>query len=333
MNQTMRAVVVSEPGPPDIMQISEVPIPEPDDGEVRIRVKAFGLNRSELHFRRGMASTGSFPRIPGIEATGIVESAPGGEFVSGTRVMTMMGGMGRTFDGGYAEYVVVPASQVLPFTSSLSWAQLGAVPEMLQTADGSLRVGLQAQRGQSLLIRGGTSSIGLALAVLGKLRGMTVYSTTRRAQARPLLESVGVDHILIDDGSIAPALRALLPEDVDGAVELVGANVMKDTLTAVRTGGVVCFTGMLSDQWSIPDFYPMDWLPNGVRLTAYSGEANDLSSQTLQEFLGAVADGRAVIPVGKSYRLDDIVTAHEDMEAGRVGGKAVVVLDADPHGE
>jgi len=322
----MRAVVVEKPGPASNLQLRDVPIPEPTDDQVLIRVRAFGLNRSELHFRSGVASTGSFPRIPGIEATGVVEAAPGGQFMPGAQVMTMMGGMGRVFDGGYAEYVVVPASQVIEFRSSLPWVQLGAVPEMLQTADGSLRVGLEAKPGQSLLIRGGTSSVGLTLAVLGKLRGMTVYSTTRRPEARELLKSVGVDHVLIDDGAVAVQVRDLQPEGVDGAVELVGVNTMKDTLRAVRTGGVVCFTGMLSDQWTIPEFYPMDWLPNGVRLTAYSGEAADLSPATLQDFLDAVAEGRAIIPLGKVYRLDEIVAAHEDMEAGRVGGKGVIVL-------
>lgn len=134
----------------------------------------------------------------------------------------MMGGMGREFDGGYAEYVLAPAAQVIPFRSDLPWERLGAVPEMLQTASGSLRIGLQAQPGRSLLIRGGTSSIGLALAVLGKLQGLTVCATTRREQARPLLESVAVDHVLIDDGNIAQQVRGIVPDGVDGAVELAG---------------------------------------------------------------------------------------------------------------
>src|SRR6478735_12372056 len=165
----MRALVVEEPGGPEVLHLRDVPVPMPRSGEVLIRVMALGLNRSELHFRRGQASSGSFPRIPGIEATGVVESAPGNEFAQGTQVVTMMGGMGREFDGGYAEYVLVPESQVIPFNSDLPWQQLGAVPEMLQTAYGSLHVGLQTKPGQSLLIRGGTSSIGLAAAVLAKL--------------------------------------------------------------------------------------------------------------------------------------------------------------------
>jgi NADPH2:quinone reductase len=322
----MRAVVVDAPGGPEVLQVRDVPIPAVEPGQVRIRVRAFGLNRSELHFRAGVAYSGSFPRIPGIEAVGVVDEAPGGEFEAGQQVAALMGGMGREIDGGYAEYVTVPVAQVVPFASDLGWEVLGAVPEMLQTAHGSLAVGLEAKAGQAVLVRGGTSSIGLAITVLAKLRGMTVLSTTRSAERAGLLEEVGVDHVLVDDGDVAGKVRELVPGGVDGAVELVGVNVMRDTLRAVRTGGTVCFTGMLSDNWTIPEFYPMDWLPNGVRLTSYSGEAADLPAAVLQEFLDAVASGKAGVPIGRVYALDDIVEAHRDMEAGVIGGKAVVVL-------
>jgi NADPH:quinone reductase-like Zn-dependent oxidoreductase len=321
----MKAVVVDAPGGPEVLQVRDVPIPVPADGWVLIKVEAFGLNRSELHFRSGVAYSGSFPRIPGLEAVGTVVEAPGTDFAPGTQVAALMGGMGRNIDGGYAEYVSVPTGSVIPFTSALAWDVLGAIPEMLQTAAGSLRVGLEAVDGQSLLIRGGTSSIGLALAVLASSRGMTVLSTTRNPAKADLLEAAGVDHIILDDGDVASKVRAIYPGGVDGAVELVGTNVMRDTLRSVRTGGTVCFTGMLSDQWTIPDFYPMDWLPNGVRLTAYSGEAADLSASDLQAFIDAVESGHARVPVGRVYAMSDIAQAHRDMEAGIGGGKLVVI--------
>src|SRR3954462_11164440 len=171
MTDTMRAVVLDAPGPPEAMTIRELPVPTPAIGWVLIEVKAFGLNRSELHTRQGLATGVTFPRVLGIEAAGVVAQCPGGEFALGQRVVTMMGGMGRTFDGGYAEYTCVPASQVIAFTSDLDWVTLGAVPEMLQTANGALTVGLDARPGQSILIRGGTSSVGMATAVLAKQRG------------------------------------------------------------------------------------------------------------------------------------------------------------------
>jgi NADPH:quinone reductase-like Zn-dependent oxidoreductase len=321
----MRAAVLDGPGPPEALQIRELPIPEPGEGWVLIEVKAFGLNRSELHTRLGLAQGVTFPRVLGIEATGVVAAAPGGEFPVGRQVATMMGGMGRTFDGGYAEYTCVPASQVIPFRSDLDWATLGAVPEMLQTAHGSLTVGLDAQPGQSLLIRGGTSSVGMAAAVLAKDRGLTVLSTTRRPERAAALEAIGVDHVVVDDGEISPRVRDIVPAGVDIALELVGTPTLPDTLAATAVHGVVCFSGMLSNEWLVRDFYPIAYLPRGVRLTAYGGEADDLPAEVLQAFLDGVAAGRLTVPLDRTYRLDEIATAHADMEAGKATGKLVVL--------
>ena len=289
-----------------------------------IEVKAFGLNRSELHTRLGLAEGVIFPRVLGIEATGVVAACPGGEFHAGQQVMAMMGGMGRTFDGGYAQYTSVPASQVLAFESDLDWATLGAVPEMLQTANGSLTIGLDAQPGQSILIRGGTSSVGMATAVLAKQRNMKVLSTTRNPAKADALSNIGVDHVIVDDGQVAEQVRAILGNGVDTALELVGTPTLPDTLRATRVHGVVCFTGMLSNQWTVKDFYPIEYIPAGVRLTAYGGDAADLSSTVLQEFLDAVADGSATVPIHRRYDFDQIQQAHADMEAGTAAGKLVV---------
>jgi NADPH:quinone reductase-like Zn-dependent oxidoreductase len=324
MTDSMRAIVLDGPGPPSALTIRDRPVPTPAPGWVLIEVKAFGLNRSELHTRQGLASGVTFPRVLGIEATGLVAYCPGGEFAVGQQVVTMMGGMGRTFDGGYAEYTCVPAGQVIEFVSDLDWTTLGAVPEMLQTAYGSLTIGLDAQPGQSILIRGGTSSVGMAAAVLAKQRDMTVFSTTRRVSKTAALTDIGVDHVLVDDGDVARQVREILPAGVDNALELVGTPTLPDTLRATRRHGVVCFTGMLSNVWTVRDFYPIDYLPRGVRLTAYHGEAEDLPQAVLQHFLDAVSAGHAVVPIARVYRFDQIVEAHEAMEAGGSAGKLVV---------
>ena len=321
----MRAVVLDGPGPPEALVIRDLPVPVPAAGWVLIRVRAFGLNRSELHMRLGLAEGVTFPRVPGIEAAGVVEECPGGEFVKGQQVAALMGGMGRAFDGGYAEYTCVPASQVVPFRSGLDWAVLGAVPEMLQTAYGSLGVGLDAQPGQSLLVRGGTSSVGMATAVLAKQRGMTVLATTRNPAKSAALTAAGADYMLIDDGQVAGQVRQFFADGADAALELIGTPTLPDTLQSVRVHGVVCFTGMLSNQWTVRDFYPIDYLPRGVRLTAYGGGAADLPPNLLQDFLDSVAAGTAAVPIGRIYRFDQIVQAHADMQASSVSGKLVVL--------
>ena len=325
MAAMMRAVVLDGPGPPEALAIREIPVPQPRPGWVLIKVMAFGLNRSELHMRLGLAEGVTFPRVPGIEAVGIIAECPGGEFLPGQQAAALMGGMGRAFDGGYAEYTCVPASQVVPFSSKLDWTVLGAVPEMLQTAHGSLDVGLDAQPGQSILIRGGTSSVGMATAVLARQRGLTVLSTTRDPAKKDALTRVGAAHVLIDDGHVATQVRQLFPDGADAALELVGTPTLPDTLRSVRVHGVVCFTGMLSNQWTVRDFYPIGYLPRGVRLTAYGGEAADLPATLLQGFLDDVCAGKAVVPIGHVYQLDQIVQAHADMEASRVSGKLVVL--------
>ncbi|MGI8415283.1 MAG: zinc-binding alcohol dehydrogenase family protein [Nakamurella sp.] len=321
---TMRAAVLDAPGGPESLQIRQVPIPTPSPGWVLIRVKAFGLNRSELHTRLGLAQGVTFPRVLGIEATGVVAACPGGEFAAGTQVMAMMGGMGRTYDGGDAEYTSVPASQVLAFNSDLDWDTLGAIPEMLQTSYGSLTIGLDAQPGQSILIRGGTSSIGMATAVLAKQIGMTVLSTTRNPAKSAALTRVGVDHVLVDEGQVAGQVRAIITDGVDAALELIGTPTLPDTLRSTRVHGTVCFTGMLSNQWTVHEFYPIQYLPRGVRLTAYAGDAGDLPADVLQQFLDRVAAGAAVVPVDRVYTLDQISAAHAAMEAGTATGKLVV---------
>ncbi|MGK3208408.1 zinc-binding alcohol dehydrogenase family protein [Amycolatopsis sp. MEPSY49] len=319
----MRAVVLREPGPVENLELKDLPLPEVKPGWVRITVKAFGLNRSELHTRLGLAEGVTFPRVPGIEAVGIVDAGDG--FEPGQQVATMMGGMGRTFDGGYAEYTVVPKNQVIPFESALPWEVIGQVPETLQTAYGSLTTGLDLKKGQTLLIRGGTSALGFATAALAKDLGATVFATTRQEARLQTLRDHGVDHPLLDDGDIAAQVRKIAPEGVDAALELVGTPTLPDTLNATRVHGTVCFAGMLSNQWTISNFYPIGYLPAGVRLTAYGGEADDLPASVLQRHLDRIAAGETSLGPAKVYALTEIRQAHDDLEHNRTAGKLVVL--------
>ena len=323
----MLAVVLSQPGPPENLVLQELPLPTEQEGWARIRVEAFGLNRSELMTRLGLSGDAVIlPRVLGIECAGVVDAAPAGSGLkTGQQVVAMMGEMGRTYDGSYAEYTSVPLTQLIPMSTELPWEVVGALPEMIQTANGSLTIGLDLQPGQTLLIRGGTSSVGLAAAALAKQLGATVLATTRRPDRFEILKRRGIDHPILDSGDIAPAVRKLVPGGVDAALELVGTPTLPDTLRCVRVHGTVCFTGLLSNQWTVKDFYPIDYIPAGVRLTAYEGKASDLPREALQRVLEAVADGSLPIAVHHVYDgLEQVRQAHEDMENNTAAGKLVV---------
>ena len=204
---TMKAAVVHEGGGPEVLKIEEIPVPQPKAGEVLIRVKAFGVNRSEMFTRQGHSPGVKFPRVLGIEAVGVVEEAPGGEFAKGAMVATAMGGLGRDINGGYAEYTCVPATHMQAIKTKLSWETLGAIPEMLQTAWGSLFKSLRLKSGERLLVRGGTTSVGLAAAAIAKKQGAFVASTTRNRDREQLLRESGADEVFVDDGKIAEQVR------------------------------------------------------------------------------------------------------------------------------
>lgn len=327
MPTTMRAVVIHAPGGPEVLRLEErlQPVPGPDD--VLIRVRAFGLNRSELFTRQGHSPNVRFPRVLGIEAVGTVAAAPGGSFRVGDTVATVMGGMGRAYDGGYADYTVVPARQVRSVQTKLSWAELGALPEMLQTAWGALHRTLHLAPGDRLLIRGGTTSVGLAAAAIAKMTGADVMATSRRAESEARVRGCGADHFVIDSGTITDAVQRTWPEGADKVLELVGTTTLEDSLRSVREGGVVCMAGMVGDAWTLDHFAPMDTIPTGVALTTYSGNVSDFLAMPLQPLVDAVEDGRLPVSIGHVFPMVEIVAAHRLMESNGAGGMIVVVTE------
>src|SRR5216684_2719560 len=242
----MKAAVIYEAGGPEVLKIESRPIPTPEAGEVLIRVKAFGLNRSELFTRQGHSPNVKLPRILGIEAVGLIEQAPGNEFRRGEIVAT--------------------------------------------------------EKGERLLIRGGTTSVGLAAAAIAKSHGAIVASTIRNSSREKLLRESGVDQVFIDTGSIAEQVKEVCAGGVDKLLELVGTTTLKDSLRCAKQRGIVCMTGIVGNKWSFDNFAPMEAIPTAVSLTTYVGESEDFMRTPLEDLVEQIAAGTLHVQIGKSFR-------------------------------
>ncbi len=321
----MRAIVVRRAGGPEVLEIEdEWPRPEPQEGRVLIRVMAFGLNRGELYTRMGHSPSVEFPRVLGIECAGIVEDGGGTDFSAGQSVVATTGGMGRAYDGSYAEFVSAPATSVHAVETALDWTQLAAVPEVLHTAWGALKLALGFEAGQTLLIRGGSSAVGLVAADLARARGLTVLSTTRDPAKADRLRDFGADHVIVGGDEIAAAVRGIAPDGVDAMFDLVGTKVIADSFACIRTGGTLCMAGLLGGEWVIDDFAPGATIPSTTKFTYFSSSSTPMPTVALHQYLKGLEAGRYRSPLGRVFSFNEIATAHALMDSNIVAGKIVV---------
>lgn len=318
--ETMKAVVLDGITPADEVKLSQVPVPDVKAGWVLIRVKAFGLNHSEeiLRLSEIEAPYIQKPLIPGIECVGEVADPGDSGLEAGQKVAALMGGLGRSFDGSYAEYVLVPRSHVFAVKSDLDWAEMAAVPETWFTAWGSLFQNLQLKAEDTLLIRGATCALGYAALQLASTLGCRVIATTHKESKLPLLKEA--DEALLDTGPLYSRVAG-----VTKALELVGPRTLRDTLFAVEKGGIVCDTGILGGEFSLNGFDPIKEIPNGVYLSGFYSNYPD--EQTMQDIF-AFLDAHQLKPqIGACYDFAQIQEACQAQEAGQVNGKIVVKVN------
>ena len=326
----MKAIVITEPGGPEVLAVTELPDPVPAAGEVLIRVRAFGLNHAEAYMRSG--SFGEVAPVTGIECAGTMEADPSGRLAAGTAVVAILGGMGRTRNGSYAELVTVPAGNVVPVVTSLSWTDLVALPEVYATAWAGLHQNLGLRPGQTVLVRGATSSLGQAAVNVAAEYGVTVIATTRRPDRADLLRGIGAADVLIDDGQLAGQVGAR-GQQVDGVFDLVGNSVLRDSLQIVRTRGRVCQLGFLGGLEPVTVFNPIADLPTGVQFCFYGSafvlgtESFPLADIPLAEMIAKAEAGRYRAKPVRVFGFGEIVEAHRAMEEGLAAGKMVVAVN------
>jgi NADPH:quinone reductase-like Zn-dependent oxidoreductase len=322
----MKAVVLNNTCKPEELVVSEVPIPEVKPGWVLIKVKAFGLNRSELMMREyeGNAPYITLPRILGIECAGEIADGSDSAFRKGKQVIALMGGMGRSFDGSYAEYTMVPSKNVFSVDNYFEWEELGAIPETYYTAWGSVMDCLQLKPEDILLIRGGTSATGLAAIQLAKSIGTKVMASTRSMEKLSFLLKQGADHVLIDNGTLRDQVLSIYPRGVNKILELVGASTLIDSAGLLSHHGIVCVTGILGKKGTLDNFYPIKDLKSGVYLTGFS--SNYPTQPAINDIFKHLHKHKLHPVISKVFSLDEIGHAHKLMENNIANGKVIVRL-------
>lgn len=324
----MKAIVRDKFGGPEVLHIVERPLPVVKPGCVLIRVRAFGLNHAELYMRRGL--WGEVAEVSGIECVGSVVVDATGILSEGRTVVALMGGMGRTIDGSYAEYVVVPATNVLALETTLDWAELATLPEAYAVAWTCLHRNLEVTAGQRLVVRGGTSSLGMAAIDIGSQLGAEVIATTRQPDRENMLRSQGAAHVVMGSAELTTA-PGWPGGKVDAVLDLIGNSTVLDSMRATRRGGRVCLAGFLGGLTPLAKFDPLAQMSSGVQLSFFGSfmfgtPEFPLSDVPLQKIVDRAASGCYRGRPARVFRLAEVPIAHELMERNEAPGKLVVLI-------
>ncbi|MDO5009026.1 MAG: zinc-binding dehydrogenase [Lactobacillus johnsonii] len=316
----MKAVVIEKAGGPKQLIYKDVPRPEVKTGWSLVKVMGFGVNHSEIFTRKGLSPSVKFPRILGIECVGIIEETTDPKRLpQGQKVISIMGEMGRAFDGSYAEYVLLPNEQIYPVHTSLNWSDLAAVPETYYTAYGSL-LNLQLNKTDNVLVRGASSGVGIAFLKLAKALypGISVVGSSRHAAKERQLLDAGFDHIVLEkDGELST------DQMFTKIFELVGPATIKDSFKHLRERGIVCSSGQLGNQWYLENFDPItDLAPNSYLTSFYSGNVDE---EKLNQLLALIVEKDIDVTPSRVFHLDQLPQAHEYLESTNGLGKVVIL--------
>ena len=324
IERIMKAIVIDRCCTAEELRVGELPMPQARPGWVVVKIMAAGLNHSESLLRQFEADNDyiNTPVVPGIECVGeVYDPSDSRRLHRGDRVIALMGGMGRSFNGSYAEYTLLPEGIVFRVESSLDWVSLAAVPETYYTAYGSLAECLLLRAGDRLMVRGATSTVGRAAIQLAKAMGAEVTAACRKERGFEALKALGADHCVIDDGRIADQSLEAHPDKV---LELVGPKTLQDSLRCVSTPGYVCSTGILGGVFTVPQFDPIKYIPNGVFL---SGFFSNYPTQEAIDGLFSLMESHRIQPqYARVFTLDQIAQAHRHLEDGTAGGKIILKI-------
>jgi len=322
----MRAIVITKFGGPEVLAETRLPEPVATPERVVVRVQAFGLNHAEVYFRRGI--WGDVAKVSGIECVGQVHDPGGSGLVRGQRVFALMGGLGRTLDGSYAEYAAVPNAHVIPIDSDLDWTELAAIPESYATAWAFLRHNLELRPGQTVVVRGGTSALGQAAIQLARAMEARVIASTRATDKLHLIEQLGAEPVL-EQAELSTEIRRRVPVGVDAVLDIIGSSTLLDSFKMVRYRGRVALAGFLGGMAKL-SLDPLLHLPSGLQFSFFASAFMfgtpefALTQVPFQHFADCAATGIYRARPAHVFDFEQIVDAHRLLESGQARGKIVV---------
>ncbi len=325
----MKAIVITRPGGPNVLEVQDVPTPEPRGDQVRVRVRACGLNRADLMQCRGYypAPKGAPTDIPGLEYAGEIDAlGPNvvGSLAVGDRVFGIVAG------GGQAEYVVTPERMAVPIPANLDFEQAGAVPEVFITAHDALEGRARLRPGESVLIHAIGSGVGTAAVQLARAMGCTIFGTSRTVdkliRAAEFGLDVGIESPLQDFAEVV--LERTGGRGVDAVIDLIGAPVFEGNLKALSTRGRLVIVGLLGGGTGTVDL-------SAVLRKRIQIEGTTLRARPIEEKIAATrAFADRVVPwlerglvrpvIDRVFPLEDVRSAQERLEANLGFGKVVL---------
>lgn len=323
----MKAIVVREPGGPEVLEIGEVPTPTPGTGELLIRVEAAGVNRADLLQRRGLypPPDGASP-ILGLEAAGTVEEVGPGcsEWSPGERACALLPG------GGYSEYAVAACGSAMRVPEGMSTLEAAAIPEAFATAYQCLFWNGGLQRDETVLVTAGASGVGTAAIQLARESGARVVATASTDEKREVCRRLGAQ-VTIDyrKGSVAPeVLRATEGRGANLILDFVGASFWETNLSALATDGRIVLIGTLGGSRVEADLGAL--MRKRVTIVGTTLRARDpgYKARLIGELAAFAAprfaDRRLGVVLDSAVPWTEAAEAHRRMEANRTTGKIVL---------
>ncbi|MFI7634005.1 NADP-dependent oxidoreductase [Nonomuraea sp. NPDC049400] len=305
MTEVMRAAAFAEPGGPEVLKVMELPAPQAGPGQVRVRVRAAGVQPFDTAIRQGWLppyiSSAPYPRIPGNEFAGVVDQV--GDGVTGVSVGDEV--LGFSALHAYAEYIVVPGTDVAPKPAEVPWEVAGGLTAGVQTAELAID-GFGLAEGETLLVHGAAGSVGTAAVQIARRRGATVIGTAREVN-HDYLRDLGAVPVAYGEG-LADRVRALAPGGVHAALDGAGGHALEVSLELVKDPGRIV---TLVEHGKAAEL--------GVRVVQGTRTA-----ERLGRYAALIAEGAFKFAVRRTYALEDAAEAHREIEAGHGQGKVVL---------